>query len=258
MIDGSIALVTGAAGGIGAALVRAFGAAGAKVVTADLPGRGADIEVDVRDAASVARAFGVARGQHGRVDIVVAAAGMGVAGVVEAIDEDAWRRTIDVNLWGMVHTVRAAYPSLIEQGGGHIVLVASLSGLVPTPLLTPYATAKWGVVGFGTSLAAEAKRHGIGVTVVCPGPVDTEMLDTGGQGGESGGVNVRRYLTAAAGKALPPAAVARATVRGVERGRTLVVPGRAGVVWRLARLSPAAATAGVARAMRAELDAMRA
>jgi short-subunit dehydrogenase len=252
-LGGAVALVTGAAGGIGAAITTELRAAGATVATADLPDRGANLAFDVRDASAAGDAVESVRAAHGRIDMVVAAAGMGVAGTVENVDEDAWRRTIDVNLWGTINLVRAAYPAMVAQRSGHIVLVASLSGLVPTPLLVPYATAKSAVVGFGTSLAPEAKRHGVKVTIVCPGPVDTVMLDTGGTGGGSNGVDVRRYLTAAAGPAMSPTALARAVVRGVERGRTIVAPGRAGVVWRLARMSPALAAAATGRAMRDEL-----
>jgi NAD(P)-dependent dehydrogenase (short-subunit alcohol dehydrogenase family) len=257
-LHGAIAFVTGAAGGIGAAAVDALRRAGSTVVTCDLPGRGCDAEVDVRDGPALHAAFASACAKHGRVDVAVAAAGIGAAGVVEALDDDAWQRSIDVNLWGTVNTVRAAYPAMVAQHHGHVVLVASLSGLVPTPLLVPYATAKSAVVGLGTSLAPEARRHGVGVTVVCPGPVDTAMLDGGGAGGSVVGVDVRRYLSAAAGRPLPPSTIADALVRAVERDRLVVAPGRAGVLWRLTRVSPALAMAGVGRAMRDELARQRA
>jgi short-subunit dehydrogenase len=134
------------------------------------------------------------------------------------------------------------------------VFVASLSGLVPTPLLVPYATAKAAIVGLATSLRPEAARHGIGVTVVCPGPVDTPFLDTGGGEGMVQRVDVRRYLTRAAGPAISPDAVASATMRGVRRNRAIVTPKRAALIWRLSRLSPRGTEQVVTRAMRAEVE----
>jgi NAD(P)-dependent dehydrogenase (short-subunit alcohol dehydrogenase family) len=252
-IRGAVALVTGGAGGIGGAIAERLRADGATVVTTDLPGRGADLDVDVTDGDAVAAAVATASGRHGRLDLVVATAGMGAAGVVEELDEAAWRTTLDVNLWGTVTTVRAAYPTFVAQGRGHIVLVASLSGLVPTPLLVPYATAKAGVVGLATSLRPEAARHGVGVSAVCPGPVETPMLDHGGAGGVIRRVDVRRFLTSAAGPALPPATVATAVVDAVRHDRAVVAPGRAKLLWGAARLSPRLAEWAITRVMRDEL-----
>jgi NAD(P)-dependent dehydrogenase (short-subunit alcohol dehydrogenase family) len=253
-IKGSVALVTGASGGIGRAIVAALRAAGATVVTSDRPGCDAECQADVRDFEQVQRVVDTTRERHGRLDLVVANAGMAVAGTAETVTDDDWQRTIDVNLWGTVHTARAAYPVMVEQGRGHLVLVASLAGLVPLPLLVPYATAKHAVVGLGTSLALEGKRHGVRTTVVCPGPVDTSLLDTGGAGGVVRGVDVRRYLTAAAGPAMAPAALATALVRGVEHERLLVAPGRAGLIWRVGRWSPALLRAAIGYAHRQELS----
>jgi short-subunit dehydrogenase len=125
---------------------------------------------------------------------------------------------------------------------------------VPTPLLVPYATSKAAIVGLATSLRPEAARHGVGVTVVCPGPIDTDFLDTGGRAGTVADVDSRRFLTRAAGPAISADAVAAATLRGIRRNRAVVAPRRAGVIWRLGRLAPGATAQVVARAMRAELD----
>ena len=253
-LAGAVALVTGGGGGIGGAIAKHLTAAGAVVVTADLAGHGGDVAVDVTDPASVTAATDEVIRRHGRLDVAVAVAGVGVGGLVEDLELDDWRRAIDVNLWGTVHTVRAAYPHMISAGRGHLVILGSLSGLVPTPLLVPYATSKAATVGLAAGLRPEAARHGIEVTVVCPGPVDTVMLATGGdEGVVRGGVDVRRYLERAAGPALHPDVVAKATVRGIRRNRAMVTPGRAGIAWRAARLSPGAAERLTARAMRAEL-----
>lgn len=251
-----VVLVVGAAGGIGKAVVAAVRTAGGAAVTADLPGRGAELDLDVTDGAACVDAVAATAGRHGRLDALVTAFGVGTAGPVEALDEDAWRRAIDVNLWGAINCVRAAWPVLTEQRHGHLVFVASLAGLVPTPLLVPYATAKHAVVGLATSLAPEARRRGIGVTAVCPGPVDTAMLDTGGVGGEVRGVDVRRYLTAAAGSPVDPAVVGRAAVSAIGRRRVVApVPARVSAIARLARWAPALTGLVITRGMRTELDA---
>ncbi len=248
-----VAVVTGGAGGIGAATIDALRARGLTVIGTDLEGRGADVVLDVTDRAAVPDTINAIAERHGRLDLVVHTAGIGAGGLVEDLDEDAWRRTIDVNVWGTVNVLRAAYPHMIRQRRGHLALIASLSGLVPTPLLVPYALSKSATVGLATSLAPEAHRHGVGVSAICPGPVDTPLLDSGGIGGVVRGVDTRRYLTAAAGKAISAERVAATTLRAVEHGRVIVAPGTAGLLWRVTRLSPSLAAKAVALQMRREL-----
>ena len=247
-LNGTTVVVTGGTGGIGSALVDGFRGAGATALAADLPGTGADLEVDVTDAAGMAAALAALD----RLDVVVANAGIGVGGLVEDIDPDGWERSIDVNIRGVVNTVLPAYARLREQGSGAIVLMASLSGLVGTPLLTPYAMTKAAIVNLGASLRPEAARHGIGVTTVCPGPVDTPLLDARGA---TAGTDVRRYLTAAAGTPVSAATLADAVLDGVRRNRGLVVPGRAKLLWRLSRFVPNVTGREIAKGMHEELEA---
>lgn len=247
-LEGAAVLVTGGVGGIGQALVGAFRAAGAVPITVDLAGTGADHEVDVTDADAMAALIA----GLDRLDVVVANAGIGVGGLVEDIERDGWDRTIAVNIAGTVNTVLPAYERLRSQGSGTIVLMASLSGLVATPLLTPYAMSKFAVVGLATSLAPEAARHGVGVTTVCPGPVDTALLD---EHAATAGLDVRRYLTAAGGKPIAATALADQVVAAVRSGRPLVTPGRAGVLWRLSRFAPRLTAGEIAKGMHTELRA---
>jgi NAD(P)-dependent dehydrogenase (short-subunit alcohol dehydrogenase family) len=251
-LGGAVVVVTGAAGGIGAALVGAFAGAGAEVVGTDLPGRGADVDLDVTDLDAARRAFGELRATRGRLDVVVANAGVGVGGLVEDVTADDWTRSIDVNIRGTVNTVQAAYPILREQRRGAIVAMASLAGLAGLPLLTPYAMTKYAVVGLAESLRPEAARYGIGVTAVCPGPVETPLLD---EVARTAGLSVRRYLTASAGKPIAPAHLADLVVDAVRRDRAFVIPGRAGLLWRLNRTMPATVAKVIARGMRDELAA---
>jgi NAD(P)-dependent dehydrogenase (short-subunit alcohol dehydrogenase family) len=241
-------LVTGGKGGIGQALADAFRSAGAVPITVDLPGTGADHEVDVTDADAMdALITGL-----DRLDVVVANAGIGVGGLVEDIDQGDWDRMIAVNIGGIVNTVLPAYERLRAQGAGAIVLMASVSGLVGTPLLTPYAMSKHAVVGLGASLGPEAARHGVSVTTVCPGPVDTSLLDVQAP---TPGLDVRRYLTAAGGKPITAAALADEVVSAVRAGRSLVTPGRAKLLWRLNRFAPRLTAGEIAKGMHKELMA---
>lgn len=228
-LDTASVFVTGGAGGIGRALSGAFTDAGATVVTADL--EGADVRLDVTDATAVAAA--IAALEH--IDVVIANAGIGVGGIVDDIASADWHRTIDINVAGVVNTVLPAYARLREQGHGAIVLMASLSGLVGTPLMTPYSMSKHAIVGLGASLRSEAARHGVGVTTVCPGPVETPLLDSPAS---TPGLSPRRYLVAAAGKPIAADALARRVVDAVRANRASVIPGRAGMIARAARFAP--------------------
>jgi NAD(P)-dependent dehydrogenase (short-subunit alcohol dehydrogenase family) len=245
-LQGKTAFITGGAGGIGTALSSALRAAGATVVTADLAG--ADVDLDVTDAGAVAEAI---TGLD-RLDVVVANAGIGVGGLVEDIARADWDRSIDVNIRGVVNTVLPAYARLREQGSGQIVLVASLAGLAGTPLLTPYAMTKAALVNLGASLRPEAARHGIGVTTVCPGPVETPLLD---EDSPTPGTSVRRYLVASAGKPITPEALADQVLDAVRKDRALVIPGRAKLLWRLSRFAPNLTNGQIAKGMQKELDA---
>jgi len=250
-----VAFVTGAAGGIGAAIAERLCTERATVVTSDLGASGVDVAVDVTDRAAVRAAIARVVADHGHLDLAVACAGVGVAGLASEIGDADWDRSVAVNLTGTVNTVRAAYDVMLPRGRGQLVALASLSGLLPTPLLVPYATTKGGVVSLMTSLRPEAARNGIGVSVVCPGPVDTSLLDESGPAGPSGTVNVRRYLTSAAGPAIAPAALAGALVAGVRRNHAVITPKRARLLYFAARCSPAATERVLTHFMRRELAA---
>ena len=248
VIEGAVALVTGASGGIGAAIADELAAKGATVIRSDL--RGAAVALDVTQPEAVDAAVADIVARHGRIDVAVTAAGVGIAAPVEDLRRDEWQQMIDVNLWGTVHVVRAVYPQFVQQGHGHLLLVASLSGLTPTPLLSAYAMTKAATVGLARSLRLEAAPHGVGVTTLCPGPVDTPLLDGG-----ANRIDVRRYLTDAAGPALAPRRVARAAVRAIERNQALVAPGRARLLALGTRLSPRAADRMLTKAMTRAGDA---
>ncbi len=172
--QGKVAIVTGAASGIGEALSGALARRGATVVLADIdeagakgsadalavgpPGRVSAVALDVTDAEAVASLVERTAQDHGHLDFLFNNAGIGIAGPVSELTLAHWNRAIDVNLRGVVHGVVAAYPVMIRQGHGHIVNTASLAGLLPSPMLTPYGMTKHGVVGLSESLRMEARR----------------------------------------------------------------------------------------------------
>jgi Short-chain dehydrogenases of various substrate specificities len=259
-LRGEVALVTGGAGAIGNALGRALERAGATVVLSDirggafLAGSGEPVvELDVTDREAFARVVGDMRERLGSVDILVNNAGVGCSGEVQNIPAEHWDRALDVNLRGAVNGILAVYSAMIERRRGRIVNVASLAGLLPLPLLVPYAMAKSGLVGLSTSLRPEAARYDVKVSVACPGPVESPFLDTGGHGGEEFGVNARRYLTAAGGPAMSPDAFATAVMGGMAANRAVITPGRARAVSGLSRYAPRIASRVIAGNLRKEL-----
>jgi len=256
--DGQVAIVTGAASGIGRALSTALARRGATVVLADIDEAGvkaaadelaavtaaavSGVALDVADAGAVAELIGRVADDHGHLDLLFNNAGVGVWGDVADLTLAHWNRAIDVNLKGVVHGVVAAYPLMVRQGRGHIVNTASLAGLVPGPLLTPYAMSKHAVVGLSTGLRVEAAAHGVRVSVVCPGIIETPLLDKGNPPDlpATGPLpDGRKMLTRSMGRPYPAASLADDVLAGVARNRAFIVtPRHARAAWALYRLSP--------------------
>ncbi len=186
-----VAVVTGAASGIGRALSHELGRMGAVVVAADINFDGAkETASSLKEMGSVAAVKKVDVTKHdqvkrlindvvkelGRIDYIFNNAGIAMLGETRDMDISRWRQIIDVNLMGVLHGTVEAYPVMVKQGSGHIVNTASLAGLVPVPTETAYVTTKFAVVGLSTSLRAEGKGLGVKVSVVCPGFVDTAII----------------------------------------------------------------------------------
>lgn len=155
-----------------------------------------------------------------------------------------WDRMIDVNLRGVVNGILAAHPRMIEQGHGHIINTASGAGLAAPPLVVPYATTKYAVVGLTAGLRPEAALHGIRVSVLCPGAVETPILDRLPPNDlpalASTPVTARAYLQKMHQRPIPADKFARAALRDVASNKAIiVVPRSAKSLWYLQRLSPA-------------------
>jgi NAD(P)-dependent dehydrogenase (short-subunit alcohol dehydrogenase family) len=256
---GQVAFVTGGASGIGRELSGALVARGATVVVADInasgaaavagaldargPGSASSVYLDVADALGFEQAVSAVHGERGRLDLLFNNAGIGVGGMVEELSLAHWERTLDVNLRGVIHGVRAAYPLMLAQRSGHIVNTGSLAGLLPFPMGTPYAATKHAVVGLSLSLRVEAQAHGVRVSVICPGVIDTPILDSEGPPDlprVSGAGRGREFLIHSnRGPAYLPQRLAEDVLKGVERDRAVIVaPARARVAWLANRLAP--------------------
>lgn len=249
--SGKQAIVTGAGSGIGAALARALVTAGADVLCTDLDeaaaqrtteqatgsGTARSARLDVTDAAAVQAAVDDVVSRAGRLDLMFNNAGIVWGGDTDLLTLDQWNAIIDVNIRGVVHGVAAAYPVMIRQGHGHIVNTASMAGLVPAGRLTSYAMTKHAVVGLSLALRSEAAAHGIGVLVVCPGAVETPILDKGAVGDFEGR---RFFLTGQRSQTgYDPDQLARDVLRAISRNRgILVVPKIAYAGWLSVRLAP--------------------
>ena len=248
-----IALVTGAAAGIGRALATQLAAAGARVVMADIDAAGAErvagdlragrpdrvraCALDVRDRAAFADLVADVLAREGRLDYLFNNAGIAVIGNLLRMTPEHWDALVDVNVRGVHHGIEAAYPVMVEQGSGHIVNTASLSGLVPSPGFTAYAMTKHAVVGLSTSLRVEAARHGVRVSALCPGVIDTNMAESARLLGRERRI---KEEMPDAGRLLHGADYcARHALRGVLRNRAIIpVTPAAHFAWRLYRVSP--------------------
>jgi NAD(P)-dependent dehydrogenase (short-subunit alcohol dehydrogenase family) len=228
-VSGSAVVITGAGSGIGAAMARAFAAAGAEqVVVADLNGEAAGAvareiggvaeELDVADAPAVDRLVARTVARLGRIDVFCANAGVASETGLDSSDE-AWRRAFDVNVMGHVYAARAVIPPMVERGSGYFVATASAAGLLVNPGDAPYTASKHAAVGFAEWLAVTYGGSGIGFSVVCPMGVATPMLLEALRDG----VPAARAV-ADSGGIITPDHVAQAVLAGIADERFLILP----------------------------------
>jgi NAD(P)-dependent dehydrogenase (short-subunit alcohol dehydrogenase family) len=245
------AIVTGGASGIGRALCDRLAAAEANVFVADIDiarardvaaaiqtrgGRAEAVQADVSQAADTERLVTAVVTSHGRLDYMFNNAAVAIVGELRDGNVEDFRRVVDVNLFGVVHGTMAAYRVMLRQRFGHIVNVSSVTGLMPTPILTAYSTTKWAIVGFSTALRAEAAALGVKVSVACPGLVRTDI----GERNVYWNVRKEDHLAQLPLRwAIEPGQAARGILRGVARNQEIIVfPFSVRVTWWVYRMCP--------------------
>ena len=248
-LDGKVAVVTGGASGIGLALAHRFAGAGMSVVLADLDAHALDtaarglgtevlaVPTDVSDAGQVEALARATFDRFGTAHAVCLNAGVAAGGVCWELPEKAWRWVVDVNLWGVVHGLRAFVPRLVEQDDGHVLLTASIGGLIGSPGMAPYSATKHAVIGIGESLREDLRlaRAQVGVTVLCPGFTRTRMNDSGrswperlgpppAEGLAPGHPQLREAFLGRMDDAMEPDDVAAAALGAIRRDEFWAVP----------------------------------
>ena len=255
-LEGQVALVTGGASGIGRAIGEELAARGCDVLLADRQaslaedvaksirergGRASAVSLDVRDRGAFERVARDLVARTGRIDLFFNNAGIAVGGDVDTYRPEDWDDVYDVNLRGVSNGIHAVYPHMIARKSGHIVNTASVAGLVASPGNVSYTATKHAVVAISKAMRVEAKRHGVRVSALCPGAIETPIL-TGGKFGRANIEGVGRdELRRLWDKARPmnAAAFAKKVVDAVLRDTAIiVVPSWWKAFWYLDRLSP--------------------
>ena len=245
-----VAIVTGAASGIGRCVCLELGKKGAFVAVADINeegakktaaeivaagGRSSAHKLDVSKEAQVEKLVNQVADTHGRLDYMFNNAGVGVGGEVRDMNLDQWRRVINVNLWGEIFGSHFAYQRMVKQGFGHIVNTASLAGLVATPGELPYTTTKFALVGMTTSWRTEAEGLGVKMSVVCPGFIDTPIFANT----EMVRADISDMLSTLPFKMTTPEKAAQVIISGVAKNKAIiVVTGHAKAMWWMAKFTP--------------------
>ena len=230
-LEGKVALVSGAASGIGAAVLERLVDEGANVVGCDLAPVQDGVTCDVRDADACRAAVAEALERHGRLDVLANVAGIAVGNRIEDVEPDEWRRVIDVNLTGTFLLSQAALPALLESTGT-IVNMASVAGIQATPYNAAYCASKAGVIQLTRSMALELATAGVRVNAVCPASVDTPFL-AGFALPEDADLQLLMRSVSPMGRLIDPAEVAGAVVYLASEdaanvnGSTLVIDGGA-------------------------------
>lgn len=246
-----VAIVTGAASGLGRKLAEQLGRYGAKVAAVDINQEGAEEVADAIKKAGGEALFGYLDvtlyentrrivtdvvNRYGRLDLLFNNAGTALTGEIRDLSVEHWRGVLDVNLWGVIYCAISSYDVMVKQGYGQIVNISSLAGLIPIPKEIPYSTSKWAIVGFSNALRVEGADLGIKVNLVCPGVMRTPIHESTQQ------IKVDRMKVKPSRFSyfMDPAKAASIILKQVEHNRAVIVfPFYARILWWLYRINPA-------------------
>jgi NAD(P)-dependent dehydrogenase (short-subunit alcohol dehydrogenase family) len=243
-IRGKCCLVTGAASGIGRATALAAAARGAELVLTDIDAEGlasAEREIvvaggtvlhagvaDIADHAAVVALAEQVHAAHGSMDVVMNVAGVSAWGAIERLEHHHWQRMIDINLMGPIHVLECFVGPMVEAGrGGHIVNVSSAAGLFGLPWHAAYSASKFGLRGISEVLRFDLRRHGIGVSLVCPGAVKTPLVGTVEiVGVDRTSPRIAKLIARFERHAVSPEHVAAKILAGIEKNQYMVFTSR--------------------------------
>ena len=232
-LNEKVAIVTGGGSGIGEGLCRELARRGARVVVADINsaeagrvvasitgigGQAAASTVDVSRAEQVTRLVEETAAAHGRVDYMFNNAGFAIGGDFRDLTLEHWHRVLDVDFYGVLHGMQAAYPVMVRQGFGHIVNTSSAAAFFAAPGNAPYCAAKYALVGLSLSARLEGVDLGVKVSCVCPGFVRSNVY----RNAEVAGMT-REQVAGAPAKMMDPARAAQVILDGVARNKALIV-----------------------------------
>jgi NAD(P)-dependent dehydrogenase (short-subunit alcohol dehydrogenase family) len=269
---GKRCLITGAASGIGRATAIAAAARGAELFLTDRDGDGLErVAAEIQAAGGTVPYFatadvadhddvvGLAEDVHAiapSMDVVMNIAGISTWGRIEELTHEHWQRTIDIDLMGPISVLECFVPPMIEaRRGGHIVNVASVAGLFGLPWHAPYSAAKFGLRGVSEVLRFDLRKHGIGVSLVCPGAVKTPLVGTVEiVGVDRKSPRMRKLIALFEKRAVTPESVAEKIVEAIERNRYMVFtsPDGRALHWVQRKFSPPYDL--IMRVMNRELD----
>lgn len=270
-LHGKLAVVTGAGSGIGRATALALGRAGADLAVCDVSTDGlAAIErelgvlgrrviakrVDVSRRDEMAAFADAVHRDRAAVDILVNNAGVGLGGGFLDTSIEDWEWVLGINLWGVIHGCHVFVPAMVARAqGGHVVNIASSAAFYATPVLQAYSTTKYAVFGHSEALREELRPHGIGVTVVCPGVINTNINRSGRLRGVAGLPGAReRMIAEFQRRNYGPERVAAAIMKAIATNRAVLpVAPEAWALWYLKRFAPGLA-ARIVRTIQARLE----
>ena len=242
-LSGKRCFITGAASGIGRATALAAAAQGADLYLTDIQAEGlervaAEIgrtgkvsyakAIDIRDHEAVVALAEEIHAAHGSMDVVMNVAGVSTWGTIEKLEHSDWQQMIDVNLLGPISVLESFVPAMIEAGrGGHVVNVSSAAGLFGLPWHAAYSASKFGLRGVSEVLRFDLRRHGIGVSLVCPGGVRTPLVESVRiVGVDTESPHIRKLKARFEKRAVSPERVAEKIVEGIEKNRYMVYSSR--------------------------------
>ncbi len=235
--------ITGSASGIGRQTALELARRGARLFLTDINPKGLEETVelagslggevckyrafDISDYQAVRQFADEVHQEYGAMEIIMNIAGIALYAFMEDMDHSHWEKLIRVNLFGPIHTIECFVPEMIKAKRGYIVNVSSASGLLGLPIHSAYASAKFGLVGLSEVLLFDLEPHNIKVSVICPGAVDTPLVDTVEVLGiDPQNPKVKKFKQSFRERASTPNQVAQAIIKAVEKEQFLVIPSR--------------------------------